>query len=97
MARRLRTAARAEDRFPALRAAAAPYTSWPGSLRLDLCRRDTRRSAEAGCGSDCRSVPLRRPGLDRQLSEPGMAPALRRLLPRLRSPLSLDHVLYARE
>ena len=50
-----------------------------GQLRLGLRRRDLRRAAAARHRAHRRPLPLRRAGLDRQLPEPRLPGALRRL------------------
>ena len=79
---------------PALRPAAAPHLARPGPLRLGVRRRDVRRPAAARHHADRRPLPLRRARLARQLPEPGLSRALRRLRARLRRSASRWVQLY---
>ena len=74
------------------------HRTWLGQGRYDWEFADQTFGAEAPRHhADRRPVPLRRARLDRQLPEPGLPGAVRRVRPRLRRALSLGAALHAGE
>src|SRR5215208_7290034 len=94
---RLRALAGFRPPLPALWTAHSPYLACSRSLRLGLRGPDIWSLAEPRHRSDCRSLPLRRAGLDWRFPELRFPSTLCRVRARVRGALPVGAALHARE
>ena len=91
---RLRARRGSRTSVPALWPADPPHLAGSRPLRLGLRRPDIRPLEAPRHRADCRSLPLRRAGLDRRLPEPRVPAPLCRVRPRLCRALSMGAALH---